>query len=211
MKPFQRRLLLVSSLLTGLTGLVYWWMKYRMEPMNEWSAINHPLQPWALKAHILVAPVMVFALGLVASDHIWRHLRSAGVPRRRTGLTLTIVLIPMVFSGYLIQAVTHPGWLAALAWVHLVTGSVYLVGILLHPRKGGSPASEPGATGVHQETRGNPVRRWRFQMRARGIFTPPSSPTRPTPRRKAGAPGPTGWWAGAPLPRRPAGHGPGSG
>lgn len=135
MSRFQRWILVGSSVLTGLSGVVYWWMKYRMEPLDEWAAINHPLQPWVLKAHILVAPVMVFALGVVASGHIWRHIRSQGVSRRPTGLTLVIVTLPMVFSGYLIQAVTHGGWLAVLAWIHLVTGTVYLLGLQLHSRR----------------------------------------------------------------------------
>ena len=58
MNAFRKRLLLGSSALTGLTGIGYWWMDTMLEPMNEWAVINHPLQPWMLKAHIVVAPVM---------------------------------------------------------------------------------------------------------------------------------------------------------
>lgn len=134
MRPFPRRLLWISSLLTGATGLVYMWMKYLLEPVDAWAVINHPLQPLVLKAHILVAPVMVFAVGLIAGDHIWRHYRQGVRAGRRSGLLAMGVFVPMVLTGYLIQAVTHVTWLQAVAWSHMITGMLYLVGLLLHHR-----------------------------------------------------------------------------
>ncbi|MBE0617072.1 MAG: hypothetical protein IH608_03990, partial [Proteobacteria bacterium] len=131
-----------SSVATGVTGLVYWWMVNCMEPVDPWAAVNHPLQPWVLKAHILVAPALVFAMGLIAGEHIWRHWRQGVRAGRRSGLLAMWVFVPMVMSGYLIQAVTHAGWLEALAWAHLATGTFYLVGLAAHHRvfrgRGGS-------------------------------------------------------------------------
>jgi hypothetical protein len=132
--PFQKWLLLGSSGLTGVTGVVYWWMENMLEPVNEWAVINHPLQPWVLKTHIIVAPVLVFAVGLVTVEHIWRHYRRPDLPGRRSGLTAMWVLAPMVLTGYLIQAVTHAGWLSALVWAHLVTGVLYMAGLGVHYR-----------------------------------------------------------------------------
>jgi len=130
--PFPRMVLLGSTILTGLTGLIYWWMDAFLEPTNEWSIINHPWQPWILKAHILVAPVMVFAVGLVFADHIWRHVRARRPDGRRTGLTMLWIVAPMIMTGYLIQAVTAPGWLTALAWAHIGTGVLFLGGLSIH-------------------------------------------------------------------------------
>lgn len=137
MRPFHRRLLWISALLTGLTGVVYWWMKHLMEPVDPWAVINHPLQPWVLKAHILVAPVLVFALGLVATDHIWKHLKGAVRAGRVSGVVSLGIFAPMVLSGYLVQAVTHPGWLTAIVWTHIATGTVFLAGMALHQRATG--------------------------------------------------------------------------
>lgn len=134
MSPFQKWLVWSSSVMTGLTGLVYWWMRNRMEPLDEFAVINHPLEPWMLKAHILVAPVMVFAFGAIAGEHIWRQYRQRVKAGRRSGLLSAWVIAPMILSGYLIQAVTHAGWSSALAWAHLVTGVVYLVGLGAHHR-----------------------------------------------------------------------------
>ena len=132
MNAFQRLLVWSSSIVTGATGGVYWWMKNVLQPMDPWAAINHPLQPWVLKAHILVAPVMVFAVGLIAAEHIWRHWRQGVTMGRRSGLATMGCFLPMVLSGYLIQAVTDVGWLGALAWMHLGAGAVYLAGLLAH-------------------------------------------------------------------------------
>ncbi len=134
MSPFQKWLVWVSSSLTGATGLAYWWMKTMLEPLDEFAVINHPLQPWALKAHILVAPFMVLAFGAIAGEHIWRQYRQRVKAGRRSGLLSAWVIAPMVFSGYLIQTVTHPSWLSSLAWAHLVTGVTYLVGLVAHHR-----------------------------------------------------------------------------
>jgi hypothetical protein len=131
-KPFAKWLLLSSSVATGLTGLVYLWMDRVLEPLNEFAAINHPLQPLVLKAHIVVAPLLVFALGVIGVDHIWKYFRGTMKRARRSGVSATWVLVPMVLSGYLIQAVTALFWLEGLAWLHIVTGVFYLGAIAVH-------------------------------------------------------------------------------
>ena len=132
MNPFQKWLLWGSSIATAVTGVVYWWMKNMMNPVDAWAVINHPLQPWVLKAHIVVAPLLVFAVGVIAVDHIWKHYRTRVRIGRGSGITMMWILAPMIVSGYLIQAVTHAGWLTALVWVHVVTGVLYSVAVVWH-------------------------------------------------------------------------------
>ena len=132
MNRFQRLLLWWSTALTTVTGVIYAWMKYLMEPVNEWAAINHPLQPLVLKLHILVAPLMVFAVGMVTVNHIWSLYRS-GLPRgRRTGIVTGATFGPLVLTGYLIQGVTWPLLLAILAWTHLGLGVVVAAAFVGH-------------------------------------------------------------------------------
>ena len=123
-----------SSLVTGLTGVVYFWMKTFLVPADEFAVVGHALEPWMLKAHILTAPVLVFALGLITVDHIWKNYRCLVSAGRRSGLTTTWMVVPMVATGYLIQAVTSVGWLAALGWTHLGAGVLYLVSLVAHQR-----------------------------------------------------------------------------
>ena len=134
MKPLPKWLLMVSSLVTGVSGLVYFWMKHFLVPSDPFAIVGHPLEPWMLKAHILAAPVLVFAIGLISVDHIWNHYRCLVPAGRSSGVITMWVIIPMVVTGYLIQIMTSMGWLGTLAWTHLGVGIVYLVGLLAHQR-----------------------------------------------------------------------------
>jgi hypothetical protein len=135
-----------SSVVTGVTGVAYWWMKNMMQPVAEWAVINHPLQPWMLKAHIVAAPVLIFAVGLIAAQHIWKHFHTSAGMGRRSGLITMYVLGPMVLSGYLIQVVTHSGLLSTLGWLHVGTGTLYLLGMVAHGIIDGDKAPTVGST-----------------------------------------------------------------
>ena len=132
MKPFAKWLVWVSSVATVLTGVVYFWMDRMMSPVDEFAVINHPLQPLVLKAHILVAPLLVFAIGVIAVDHVWKYFRGTIRRARRSGLGSMWPVLPMVVTGYLIQAVTHVTWLEVVAWAHIVFGVAYAVGLAAH-------------------------------------------------------------------------------
>lgn len=132
MNRFEKWSVLSTSFLTAVTGIVYLWMKYFMEAADPWAVINHPLQPWLLKAHILVAPLLVFAVGSIAVRHVWRHIRTGVAFGRRSGLTTALSLAPMIITGYLIQAVTHESWLLAIAIAHIGTGLLYSLGVAVH-------------------------------------------------------------------------------
>ena len=132
MSPFERWAVWTTSVATFVTGVIYIWLKYLLVSDDPFAVVNHPLQPIVLKAHILVAPLLVFSLGMVALRHVWRHLQSGMREGRRSGLVTVLVLAPMILSGYLIQAVTEEGWLQAMAFSHIATGIIYGVGLLAH-------------------------------------------------------------------------------
>ncbi|HEX5043471.1 MAG TPA: hypothetical protein VFV75_11230 [Candidatus Polarisedimenticolaceae bacterium] len=128
----EKVLLWSSTLAVGVTGLVYAWMKYLLPPVDPYSAIHHPLQPLVLKVHLVAAPFLVFAVGLVFTQHIWGQFR-AGLRRgRRSGIGTLLTLVPMVLSGHLIQTVTAESWLFSLAMIHLFTGSLFVLGFTSH-------------------------------------------------------------------------------
>lgn len=129
---FERIFLLATTLGTALTGVIYLWMKYFMEPSEPWAVINHPLQPWMLKAHILVAPLLVFAIGTVALRHVWHHWRTGIGKGLKTGLLTAAMIAPMVVSGYLVQTITNPAALKIVALSHIAFGLVYALGFGTH-------------------------------------------------------------------------------
>jgi len=129
---FERWAVWTTSVATFMTGSIYLWLKYLLMNDDPLAVVNHPWQPAVLKAHILVAPLLVFSIGLVAVRHVWRHLQSGMQEGRRSGVLTVVVLSPMVFSGYLIQALTEEGWLKAMAISHIGLGLLYGVGLLAH-------------------------------------------------------------------------------
>lgn len=132
MSRFERWNLWISTLVVIVTGVALGLVKYLMVPEDPWAAINHPVQPWLLKAHIVAAPFLVFAVGTITLRHIWRHYRSGQSTGRRSGVTTMLVTLPMILSGYLIQVVTEAGWLRAMVIAHLVFGTLYALGLSIH-------------------------------------------------------------------------------
>jgi hypothetical protein len=122
----------ISAAATGVTGLGFFWAKYLIESTEAWAVVNHPLEPWFLKMHIVGAPIFVFAVGLIVTRHIVPHIKQNVRRGRRSGLAMVWTLIPMSVSGYLLQVVTAAGWVTALVILHLATGFLFLFGLAGH-------------------------------------------------------------------------------
>jgi hypothetical protein len=112
-------LLHAGTALVGGTGLVYAWMLYL-------------LKPDAQHLHVLAAPLLVFAAGLIWRRHVWGGWRSGQPARRRSGVALALTLLPMVASGYLLQTAVDDAWRQAWVAVHLAASALWLAGYLVH-------------------------------------------------------------------------------
>lgn len=132
MSRFEAWLLHFANLLVGGTGLVYAWMRYLAEPVAPFAVVNHPWQPAVQHLHVLAAPLLVFAAAFTFKAHAWRHFRIGVRARRRSGLTLLAMLVPMVVSGYLIQTTVGPGWRRAWVAIHVTTSLLWLLGYVAH-------------------------------------------------------------------------------
>lgn len=132
MSTFRKWSVWVTSALTVLTGVAYFAVKYLMTTSDPYAVVNHPWQPYLLKAHILVSPFLLFALGMIAVDHVWRHFRQGIRLSRRTALTTAAAVLPMVLTGYAIQVFTDEGWVTAMAVSHIAFGALYGVGLVAH-------------------------------------------------------------------------------
>ncbi len=118
----------LSTLAVGGTGLVYAWMRYLLQPSDPYAVVNHPLQPTVQHLHVLAAPFLVFAAGLVWRRHAWSQWREGVSRRRRSGLGMLLALAPMVVSGYLLQTTVTAGWHAAWVGIHLGASALWLLG-----------------------------------------------------------------------------------
>ena len=107
-------------------------MKYLLTSEDPYAVIHHPWQPAMLKAHILAAPVLVFALGVIFSRHVVARWKSGRRTGRSSGALIVAVAAPMVLSGYALQTLTSRTWVVAASWTHLTTGFLFLLGFALH-------------------------------------------------------------------------------
>jgi hypothetical protein len=122
----------LSTVLVAGTGAVYAVMRYLLEPSDPYAVVNHPLQPTVQHLHVLAAPFLVFAAGLIWREHVWKHYKNGAKSGRRSGLWMLPTLLPMVVSGYLIQTTVTEGWRTAWIVVHLATSTLWLVGYAGH-------------------------------------------------------------------------------
>src|SRR4029077_16288973 len=99
---------------------------------DPYSVLHHPWQPDVQHLHVLVAPLLVFAAGLIWRRHVWGRWRSGARGRRRSGVAIALTLFPMVASGYFLQTAVDDRWRKAWVVVHLASSGLWLAGYLVH-------------------------------------------------------------------------------
>jgi hypothetical protein len=128
----EARNLHVSTALVGLSGLVYGWMRYFAQSDDPFSVVGHPWQPELHAAHVLTAPLLVFACALVWRAHVWLRVRGGFQPRRQTGLVLALSLAPMILSGYAIQVTIEETWREFWIVLHVASSVLWLLAYGVH-------------------------------------------------------------------------------
>lgn len=121
-----------ATILVGVTGIIYAVMRYFIVPSDPFSVVNHPWQPHMQHLHVLVAPLMVFAVGLIWKKHIAGHWRSGLKTGRRSGIGMIMTMVPMILSGYMIQITVTDTWRTTWIVVHCVTSGLWVAGYVIH-------------------------------------------------------------------------------
>lgn len=119
MSKNEKWFLFATNFLVVLTGLVYGWMVYILRPINEWDVSNHPWQKYVQALHILVVPLLLFAVGVIWRKHIAERLFRKGQLRKYSGWLLILIFFPMVFSGYFLQVSGEELWREIHSQIHL--------------------------------------------------------------------------------------------
>jgi hypothetical protein len=114
------------------TGAAYLWMRYLAEPSDPDALENHPWQSETQHAHVLAAPLLVFACGLIWSRHVWARWTTGQPERRRSGVVLALGLAPMVASGYLLQTAVDERWRRAWVVVHVGSSIAWAAAYACH-------------------------------------------------------------------------------
>lgn len=123
--------MILANLLVGGTGAVYGLFRYFIKTDDPF-ALAHPGQPIAQYAHILAAPLLVFAIGHLFYYHAILSWRAGATEGRRSGLSMLTLASPMILSGYLLQTATGEFWRPIWIVVHVVTSLLWIAAYLAH-------------------------------------------------------------------------------
>jgi hypothetical protein len=147
---FQAVYLHVCVVLVALTGVVFAVMKYVMKRADDFSVINHPLQPYMLSAHVIVAPFALFGFGWVFGNHIWPKLIYRERRKRWSGIWSLAAIAPMTLSGYLLQISTADTTRQAMAVAHWISSALFVAAYAAHwiNRAGRAIARSDSAAGA---------------------------------------------------------------
>jgi hypothetical protein len=137
MKKSETRYQNISNFLVVSTGLLLAWNKYFATSTDPYSSASSPWQIRSYNAHILTAPILVFAIALIWNRHIWPRwkngtVREFGWLKINTGRLLMFLIVPMIWSGYGLQITADELWRKILITVHLVTSGAWTLGFVLH-------------------------------------------------------------------------------
>lgn len=132
MSRLQLAWLHLSVALTAITGLVFAFMKYFMTSDDEFSVVNHPWQPHMLAAHVVIAPLVLFILGWVFSNHMLPKWRFGDGQNKKTGLAAMWLIVPMTLSAYLLQVATNETLREVMAWAHWITSAIFVAAYVIH-------------------------------------------------------------------------------
>ena len=124
MNRLEAWLLHLSTIVLTVTGAVYACMHYLMKSNDPFSVINHPAEPYMLDIHIIAAPVLVVAIGIILHSHILFKIEGGSRAARKSGLILIPLFLIMAASGYILQ-ITSGVINRIFFWAHLVSGSLW--------------------------------------------------------------------------------------
>ena len=127
--------------------MIYGIYRYGVSPEDPYAVVNHPWQPHFQHLHVLLAPLLVFAVGYSWRRHIGPRLGRRGLAGYKSGLGLAVAMVPMVASGYLIQTAVEPAWRKIWIGVHLVASGLWLLGYGIHQIRAWIQRGQGGVAG----------------------------------------------------------------
>ena len=122
----------LANALAGITGVAFLYFKYFAKSTDPYSSAGHPLEPVAHNLHVLLSPLLLFAVGLIWADHVWKKIQRGRQKRRQSGVLMAALFGPMALSAYAIQVSVDETTRKTWATIHIATSIVWMVGYIIH-------------------------------------------------------------------------------
>lgn len=121
----------LASYLTIFHGVVYYVVKYFLKTETEYGIRPNDYQSIIQGAHIVLSPFLIFALGILWKSHILKFFKKK-TRKLYSGTILTLSLILISFSGYLIQVIYRPTEKEISIYIHLIFSGLYIGSYIFH-------------------------------------------------------------------------------
>lgn len=131
MNRLEAWLLHISTILLTLTGGGYAYLHYIVKPSDPFAVVNHPLELPALKFHIIIAPLLLLAVGIITHAHILWKMDNQTRIARRSGILLIPLFLLMTLSGYFLQVIGSE-FRKTMVVIHLATGALWFILYVAH-------------------------------------------------------------------------------
>lgn len=125
----------LAAYATILHGAVYGIYKYFFTIQTDYGVRPHPSQEVWQTVHILLSPLLIFAFGLLWQNHIVRMYENA-IIKRKSGISLVVLMIVMIFSGYLVQVVYQKELQEYSAYLHIGVSIIFTLAYVIHHLQG---------------------------------------------------------------------------
>jgi hypothetical protein len=124
-----------------ISGIALAWFKYFAKPVDEFSPVSSPWQIVSYNAHIITSPILVLAIGMIWHNHIWARwkngtIREFGKLKIHTGRILLFLIVPMIWSGYVLQTTADETGRKILIPIHLISSALWSLAFVMHLLKG---------------------------------------------------------------------------
>lgn len=121
----------LTSYLTIGHGILYYVIKNFMTNETQYGIRPNEYQGLIQSVHIILSPILIFALGLLWKNHILKFFRKKSI-KLYSGIILTTTLITISFSGYLIQIIYNIKGKEIATYIHLIFSALYIGSYLYH-------------------------------------------------------------------------------
>ena len=132
---------------------VKWVSKRLMVSSDPFSAAGTWWEPWALKAHVLTAPLFLFWFGGIYRRHVVVKLRDPERTGRRSGAATLWLIAALTLTGYGLETLTGDTARNLVSLAHIAAGLAFLVAYLLHARLGAVGGAMPAGSDVRVSSR----------------------------------------------------------
>ncbi|MEO6709138.1 MAG: hypothetical protein ABI054_04465 [Planctomycetota bacterium] len=129
-----RLIFLCAALVSCASALVFALLRYATISRDEFSAYNHPAQPWALDVHVVSSVGLTLVLGFLLGVHALPRLETRSASRR-SGIGLIVLAGAMIASGALLPCSSDIIARAALAWTHGISGALFALLVPWHMQR----------------------------------------------------------------------------